>query len=359
MAVSVGSINQPVIIGGGVAGLSAAIRLTELGARPLLIDAGSYPSHKVCGEFFSGECIPLLQRWGLAPCCRLKSVRFHLSRSGPVEFPLPHEAGSCSRFQFDKSLADCALSKGVEIQLGVSIADIRQTSSCHWELQLGDGRILATETLLLGVGRLAARWQRGMPSFPYVGFKAHFENLELGERLEMALLPYGYVGFSQIEAGRTNVAILLHKNSPLSTGDEALTEAARLYPRLKALEAAKRIFPEWLSTKVPEFGVRSFLHPPGLFPIGDAAAAIPPIAGDGIAMGLLSGAMAAEFAARNDAEGFRLAWRRRFCSRLKWAMFVHRLALRPSSVRVGGPLLRIAPPLLKMLYLKTREKPSY
>lgn len=44
-----------IIIGGGLAGLSSAILSSRQGLKVLVIEKGSYPRHKVCGEFISME----------------------------------------------------------------------------------------------------------------------------------------------------------------------------------------------------------------------------------------------------------------------------------------------------------------
>src|SRR5690242_5741478 len=94
------------IIGGGVAGLCAAIRLTELGYSPLVIEAGTYPSHKVCGEFFSPECLSILQRWHINPI-PLYRLHWHtLTQS--LDFCFTPAAGSLSHLEFDPSLVHYA-----------------------------------------------------------------------------------------------------------------------------------------------------------------------------------------------------------------------------------------------------------
>ena len=44
-----------VIIGGGLAGLSAAIQLAKLSRNVLLVEKVTYPHHKVCVEYISIE----------------------------------------------------------------------------------------------------------------------------------------------------------------------------------------------------------------------------------------------------------------------------------------------------------------
>jgi flavin-dependent dehydrogenase len=52
------------IVGGGLAGLSAAISLARLGHSVVLFEKEKYPFHKVCGEYLSMECWDyLLKAW--------------------------------------------------------------------------------------------------------------------------------------------------------------------------------------------------------------------------------------------------------------------------------------------------------
>src|SRR5215475_14451205 len=48
------------VVGGGPAGTSAAITAAGYGATVLLLEKGSFPRSKVCGEFVSAEALALL-----------------------------------------------------------------------------------------------------------------------------------------------------------------------------------------------------------------------------------------------------------------------------------------------------------
>ena len=54
-----------VIIGGGVAGCSAAIQMAGEGHRVLLLEKKRYPSYKLCGEFLSVEVLGMFERLGV------------------------------------------------------------------------------------------------------------------------------------------------------------------------------------------------------------------------------------------------------------------------------------------------------
>ena len=52
--------NYIIIIGGGLAGLIAAIHLRKNNYEVLVIEKNEYPKHKVCGEYISNEVLPYL-----------------------------------------------------------------------------------------------------------------------------------------------------------------------------------------------------------------------------------------------------------------------------------------------------------
>ncbi len=45
--------NGVIIIGGGLAGLTAAIHLSKIGIDVILVEKNDFPKHKVCGEYIS------------------------------------------------------------------------------------------------------------------------------------------------------------------------------------------------------------------------------------------------------------------------------------------------------------------
>ncbi|RZK61067.1 MAG: FAD-dependent oxidoreductase, partial [Pedobacter sp.] len=53
------------IIGGGLAGLTASLHLNKLGFDVTLIEKSTYPQHKVCGEYISNEVLPYFNWLGI------------------------------------------------------------------------------------------------------------------------------------------------------------------------------------------------------------------------------------------------------------------------------------------------------
>src|SRR5579859_2392549 len=107
-------IHDCIIIGGGLAGLSAANRLVDLGIKPLVIESGDYPSHKVCGEFYSPECIKYLNEWGIVPPVKINKIKF-IAQSSTFDMNLDTPAGGISRALCDFLLMQRASKLGATI----------------------------------------------------------------------------------------------------------------------------------------------------------------------------------------------------------------------------------------------------
>ena len=56
-----------IIIGGGLAGLCAALHLSKENYKICLIERNNFPHHKVCGEYVSNEVLPYLNFLGIDP----------------------------------------------------------------------------------------------------------------------------------------------------------------------------------------------------------------------------------------------------------------------------------------------------
>ena len=54
---------QIVILGAGPAGTAAALKLSQLGIRCVLIDKATFPRDKICGDGISNQCVHVLQKW--------------------------------------------------------------------------------------------------------------------------------------------------------------------------------------------------------------------------------------------------------------------------------------------------------
>lgn len=323
-------MEECVIIGGGVAGLSAANRLADLGMSALLIEGGEYPAHRICGEYFSHECLPILDKWEIGLSRGNDRVRI-IQGHRKVEFQCPNPAWVCSRYDFDKKLFDRALSKGARALCNTKMQSMKYVSGLY-ELQLSNGELIKTHSLFIGTGKL------GITTPKYFGYKAHFKNTNVEDLLEMHLVTGGYYGVSKIDHETINVAALMsHKVDP------------------RKLFKGSMVFAEWLEGRVPEFGIRNNPEWENVYWIGDAAGGIPPICGQGLAIGITSGYMAADYLMDGKFREFRKDWRKRYQKRFFWAQQIHRILMQPRLCSVAMSVVGMFPGIPLHLWKLTRE----
>src|SRR5947209_7384722 len=107
------------IIGGGLAGLAAAILLNRSGHSVIILEKEKYPFHKVCGEYVSLESQDFLGKLGI-PIHQMdlpRIDRFLLTAPDGRSFTmkLPLGGFGISRYKLDHMLAETAQRNGVFI----------------------------------------------------------------------------------------------------------------------------------------------------------------------------------------------------------------------------------------------------
>ncbi|MBK8026655.1 MAG: NAD(P)/FAD-dependent oxidoreductase [Chloroflexi bacterium] len=350
-----------VVIGGGLAGCMAAITLAQAGRAVALLEAGKYPRSKVCGEFLSPECAALFDAVGFLPDLHalgpatIRTLR--LTAPDGVEWcaALPAPAFSVSRYALDAALADYAARQGVEVHSETRVTELDGT--------LLDGFTVTAQTTVgatqvRAAGVIVAHGRRsnldrvlGRRFFaephPLIGLKRHFRGRPLPEHIDLHIFPGGYCGVSQVENDRTNVCLLVDQAvfQASAGGANGTPPVDRFIAWMRAqnphLEA-------WLLDAVPLDDARLSI---GQVPLcaksplegicwwaGDAAGMIAPLAGDGMAMALHSGRLAAqalerflagEATAEMAKSDYARTWARTFRGRLQLGRLLHQALVRP------------------------------
>jgi len=358
-------MNDYIIIGGGVAGLSAALHLAERGVKPVVIEAGNYPAHKICGEFFSPEALPILARWDIHPPVTLRSITFH-AQSSEYTFTLPQPAGSMSRYAFDALLASRAQEKGVELITNTSVTGLRATKDNTYIVTLSTGQEREAQAIVIGTGRaLQLIEQKNAPTLQkmpakYAGIKAHIKYHDLHDRVLFFAIPGAYLGLSSVGDGITNIACLatMQLREQFQTPEALMQHLAqqsgnRYFQEL--LSQGTRLFPEWLTVSAPEFGIKKTPTLPNLYVIGDAAGTIPPASGDGLGIAITSGKLLADYALQKDATGFAQAWRHHYAPIIRTGKILHLLMMQPLFAKLAMGLCKSMPSVGKKLFQQSRS----
>lgn len=352
------------IVGAGPAGCSAAITLARCGARVVLFEAKTYPHDKLCGEFLSPECAGLLDELGLTPTLRaLKPVPIEIFRltapdGAAWETRLPGIALGLTRKALDAALAERASALGVEVRSGTAVTAIRGSLGNDFELETRSKQVQA-RTVIAAHGKRGALDRALNRNFlkrpqPFVALKAHFHGPSLPKHIELHAFPGGYCGMSEVETGATNVCFLAHEavfRGAAEAPPERLAEFLKWMPSQNAhlqawLSHATQIDEHWISIGQVPFSGK---HPVegDILMAGDAAGLIAPLAGDGIAIALQSGKLAADFSAkfldsRISADELRrryaAEWQQAFTTRFRLSRILQACMLRPYLL---GPALRL------------------
>jgi flavin-dependent dehydrogenase len=349
-------IEDCVIVGGGVAGLSAANTLADRGLSPLIIESGKFPAHRICGEFISHECLPILQRWDIPVSQAITGCRFY-SGQNKVELEFPYPSGSCSRYLLDSSLLERAKQKGARALTETSVLSLNIQSE-NYELVLSNGQMIKARHLMIGTGRIPKMpGMQEVKELKYFGFKSHFKGIHSNQDVEIHNFKGGYLGISNVDSETTNIACIVHKNlveNPALFMEKLIQDESLPFFKERMLNA-EMLFPNWLTGQVPEFGIRDNPSWDRVFWIGDAAGSIPPVSGNGLAIAITSGHMAANFYLDSNAAEFKKAWLARYKKRFFIAKCLHRLMIHPQISPIAIKLGSKLPWLPHYIWKLTRE----
>jgi flavin-dependent dehydrogenase len=353
----------PLILGAGPAGCAAAIVLARSGARPLLIDRDGEAGDVLCGGFLSWATAERLRGIGIdAEALGAHRVeRLLLFGSGrPAKIPLPRLAFSLSRRTLDCALRRQATEAGAELL----VETIRQVGGLH---VLARQREWRPESLFLATGKHDVRGvTRPRPTDdPALGIRLRFRpSATLARRLagtiELHLFDGGYAGVVLQERGSANLCLAVRKSLLAeSEGNpvDLLASLAAKHPHF-----ALRLESGWREAAIETIGAVPYgwsaaTTEAGLFRLGDQAAVIPSVAGEGIDIALASGIAAAEawlHGGAAAAPGFQRRFHESVRDPMRWAGAAWSLAETPAAAQVGLAAARLVPGLIAPLMAATR-----
>ncbi len=353
------------VLGGGLAGSMVALELARNGRSVVLVEKSKGPHDKVCGEFLSQESLLYLERHkvdllalGGVP---IHSLRF-ITRCFARETELPFAAFSLSRKTLDEELLGRAASAGVEVYRGAFVESLQKQHG-SWSAHLRDGQSLQSVNVFMATGKHDLRgWARPPGTHGnLVGFKMYFrltgqQLRELGHAIELILFPGGYAGLQPVENGTANLCLLVNTQSLRDAGSNwtsLLQVILEHSPHLaKRLEGAMPLLDTPLAASNIPYGHMQRDTQDGLWRLGDQAAVIPSFCGDGMAIALHSGALAASCYLQGETSG---VYQRRLHQQLAQRLW---MATKLSHLLVSFPqathLVRLFPGLLPGIASMTR-----
>jgi 2-polyprenyl-6-methoxyphenol hydroxylase-like FAD-dependent oxidoreductase len=299
------------IIGAGPAGSACAILLARRGWSVTLIEQHRFPRDKVCGECLSAFGLEALDRMGMLGAVRsldpvvLTHTDIHTSSGRSIRMRLPRPMLGISRRLFDQCLLDAAREAGATILQPARCEAVEAGEPITIRVRrLPSNQIetLHPQRVIIADGKSALPGQ-APPQTGDFGIKTHFENVE-GPRdtIELFGCQGLYGGLAAIEGNRWNAAFSVpahrlrqHRGNVAALFNEIVKENSVLAQRLSKARQAS----DWLAAPLPRFPVQNHWLP-NIFPVGNSAAALEPIGGEGMGLALRSAELLVEAMDESD-----------------------------------------------------------
>ncbi|MGV0626982.1 menaquinone reductase [Mycolicibacter minnesotensis] len=360
-----------VIVGAGPAGSGAAAWAARAGRDVLVVDSAAFPRDKPCGDGLTPRAVEQLELLGLGEWLdgHIRHRGLRMSGFGSeleVDWPgpsFPTTGSAVPRTELDERIRKVAEESGARMLLGVKAVDVHHDSSGRVRsVVLADGAEVSCRTLIVADGArstlgraLGRQWHQetvyGVAARGYLASPRSDEpfltsHLELRGTDGVVLPGYGWIfplGNGEVNIG---VGALATVKRP---ADVALRPLMSHYADLRreewGFEGPVRAA---ASALLPMGGAVSGIAGPNWMLIGDAAACVNPLNGEGIDYGLETGRLAAEFL---DCPDLTQAWPDALAEHYARAFSVaRRLALLltfPRFLPATGPLAMRSPALMK------------
>ncbi len=317
-----------IVIGGGLAGLTASLELARAGVDVLVMEKRGYPVHKVCGEYVSNEVRPYLQSLGVdvpglgaIPIGRLAVS----SPSGKIlEAPLRSGGFGISRYLLDDALYRLCISAGVRFLLNTSVSQVQRTSR-GFNVQTAHGDFLESTYLVGAYGKrsnLDIRQGRSFTrkSSPYMAVKYHVRYDQPEDLIALHNFKGGYGGISAIEDGKYCFCYLTERSNLKDSGGSIARlerEVLGRNPHLRSiLSEAEFLYRQPLVINEVSFQKKSCVEN-GVLMAGDTAGLIAPLCGNGMAIAIYAAKILSALVARGvsgelDRIGVETEYRRRW-----------------------------------------------
>ena len=295
------------IIGGGLAGLTAALHLQRAGMAVILIEKDTYPHHKVCGEYVSNEILPYLQWLDADPAILHPSIitklLFSTLSGTSIYTRLPMGGFGISRYKLDHFLYEKFVTKGgCVIQATVSNVVFEKdefTVFTQTEEQFTARQVIGAYGKRSSIDLKLKRPFIQQKS-PFLAVKAHYSGEFDTDLVALHSFKGGYCGVSKIEDQKINICYLTDYKTFKTHKNIAAYQENILYQNKHLKDIFERCTPLFetpLTISQLSFGAREAVTDHILM-IGDTAALIHPLCGNGMAMAMHSAKICAELLIR-------------------------------------------------------------
>ncbi|SFN46549.1 NAD(P)/FAD-dependent oxidoreductase [Salegentibacter flavus] len=366
-----------IVIGGGLAGLTAAIHLSKKGVPVQVFEKEVYPKHKVCGEYISREILPYLESLEI-DLLELNppfiNELFYSTRKGnSIKANLLLGGLGISRYNLDNFLWEKAKESGAEVVCD-AVVQVKLGNDNKFEIATASGKKYKSPIVLGAFGKRSILDKKLERNFikeksSWLAVKSHYHHPGFPEH-QVALHNFkgGYCGLSKTETGAVNVCYLVSYSSFKKYKDPKLFKEKVLMQNKhlrKFFNEAEELFEKELSIAQISFSQKKAVEEHILM-MGDSAGLIHPLCGNGMAMAVHSAKIASEvilaqeknrFSRKNMEEEYEIGWKKTFRRRLQTGRMLQNILLNPSLAEVSQSLVKTIPSLLPKIISQTHGRP--
>jgi len=366
---------EVLLLGGGLAGLTAAIHLSKMGLQVTVLEKHSYPKHKVCGEYISNEVLGYL-KWldlnleSLHPT-KISKLQFSTSNGTAIDCVLPMGGFGISRYALDEYLYQQAKTNGCSIVLAT--VDRVAFKDDTFTVTTTDNAIYEAGIVIGAYGKrsnIDVQLQRKFTQkkSDWLAVKAHYEGDFPNDLVGLHNFKGGYCGISKVEGDKINVCYLAdYETFKGFKNIEAYQEqVVSQNPHLKPIfENWKLLFDKPISISQISFDQKQAVENHILM-IGDTAGLIHPLCGNGMAMAIHSAKLVSELVQKYSLGGiqsrkeleekYQQLWDLNFSSRLRFGRLISKILQMPIVTAIAFRALLFAPFLLPKIISKTHGK---
>lgn len=363
-----------IIVGGGLAGLTAALHLRREKYRVAVFERQNYPHHKVCGEYVSNEIVPYVESLGVILPKNIQINKMLLStvEGKSLHTSLPLGGLGISRFALDTALYVRAVAMGVIFiaENVVSIAFNKDT------FEVGDqkGNRYNAQFVLGAYGKRDALDKRLERDFtktksPWLAVKAHYKLDSFPDNV-VGLHNFrgGYAGLSKTESGVVNFCYLTSYDSFKKERDidHFNKNVVARNPYLSQfLNNAEMLFDSPITIGQISFDKKRSVEEHVVM-CGDTAGLIHPFCGNGMAMAIHSAKIVSELLHRYFRDTnyerqqlekeYATLWRKAFGKRLWMGRQLQSILLNQRTSDIAMGIIGGSPYLLQKLIKQTHGK---